>query len=175
MEQWSYPIGRFAAEKHPTARHREQWFEDIAEMPKLLRLTLSSLTTEQLLTPYRPGGWNARQIVHHLADNDMNAYIRFKRGLTEEAPLASSYRQDVWAELSDYQDTPIEVSVTLMEALRHRFVQLLRKLTPEHFQRTVTSPAYGVMTLNEAAQRYAWHGKHHIAQIQSLKERMGWE
>ncbi|MFC0213667.1 YfiT family bacillithiol transferase [Paenibacillus chartarius] len=175
MEALMYPIGKFAAEPHPAEEHRQEWIKDIAQMPGILRSTVQSLTAEQLLVPYRPGGWNVRQIVHHLADNDMNAYIRFKRALTEETPTASSYRQAEWAELSDTNDTPIEISIQLMEALHQRFVLLLRKLSPEQFERTVISPAYGEMTLHEAAQRYAWHGRHHIGQIQSLIERMGWQ
>ncbi|KIL42496.1 metal-dependent hydrolase [Gordoniibacillus kamchatkensis] len=174
MEEWSYPIGKFVAAEHPTDQHRRKWIEDIRQMPGLLRTTVQSLTGEQLLTLYRPCGWNVKQVVHHLADNDMNAYIRFKRALTEDTPMAGTYRQDLWAELSDYSDTPVETSIALIEALRKRFVDLLRQLSPEQFQRTFTSPTNGVMTLDAATERYAWHGNHHLAQIASLKKRMGW-
>ncbi|AIQ12773.1 YfiT family bacillithiol transferase [Paenibacillus durus] len=174
MDSWAYPLGNFIPEEHPAAEHREKWIEDIARIPELLRSLVQNLTPEQLLTPYRPGGWNIRQVVHHLADNDMNAYIRFKRALTEEAPVAGSYREDLWAELSDYQEAPIETSLILLASLHERFVVLLRSLTPQQFQRTVISPTHGEMTLNTAMQRYAWHGRHHIAQIESLIERMGW-
>ncbi|MDT3426411.1 putative damage-inducible protein DinB [Paenibacillus forsythiae] len=174
MHSWAYPLGTFIPEEQPTAEHREQWMEDIACIPDLLRSTVRNLTPEQLLTPYRPGGWNVRQVVHHLADNDMNAYIRFKRALTENAPVAGSYREDLWAELGDYQATPVESSLILLDSLHQRFVVLLRSLAPEQFQRTFTSPTHGEMTLNTAMQRYAWHGRHHIAQIESLIDRMGW-
>jgi hypothetical protein len=175
MNAWSYPLGEFEPEKQPTSEHRKKWIEDIYQMPKLLRLTVQNLTAESLLTPYRPGGWNVEQVVHHLADNDMNAYIRFKRALTEETPIASSYREELWAKLSDYQTTPIEISLILLDALHHRFVDLLRTLSSEQFQRTFISPTHGVMNLDIATQRFAWHGRHHMAQINSLKERMGWQ
>jgi hypothetical protein len=174
MDLWSYPLGKFIPEDQPTTDHLKRWIEDIAQIPKMLRLTVQNLNTEQLLTAYRPGGWNAQQVVHHLADSDMNAYIRFKRALTEEAPTAGSYREELWAELSDYQDTPIETSIILLESLHQRFVVLLRSISPDQFQRTFKSPTHGTMTLYTATQRYAWHGWHHIAQIDSLKERMGW-
>ncbi|SFL65698.1 DinB superfamily protein [Paenibacillus sp. 1_12] len=174
MDLWSYPLGKFIPEEHPTPELRITWMEDIAQIPETLRLTVQNLNTEQLRTPYRPGGWNVQQVVHHLADNDMNAYIRFKRALTEEAPIAGSYREDLWAELDDYQEASIETSLILMESLHQRFVVLLRSLSQQHFRLTFTSPTHGVMTLDMAAQRYAWHGRHHIAQIDSLKQRMGW-
>jgi hypothetical protein len=174
MDVWSYPLGKFIPEEQPTSEHRKRWIEDIAQIPTVLRMTVQNLDTEQLLTPYRPGGWTVDQVVHHLADNDMNAYIRFKRALTEEVPLAGSYREELWAELSDYQDAPIEMSLVLLESLHQRFVVLLRSLSPHQFQRTFVSPTHGTMTLDIATQRYAWHGWHHIAQIDSLKERMGW-
>lgn len=174
MDLWSYPLGTFKPEMHPTSEHRAIWIEDIAHIPTALRLTVQNLDAEQLLTPYRPGGWNTQQVVHHVADNDMNAFIRFKRALTEEAPVAGSYREELWAELSDYQEAPIEMSLILLDSLHQRFVVLLRSLSPEQFQRTFISPTHGIMTLDIAAQRYAWHGRHHIAQIDSLKERMGW-
>ncbi|QYR20746.1 putative metal-dependent hydrolase [Paenibacillus sp. sptzw28] len=175
MDSRSYPLGKFVPEEQPTSEHRKRWIEDIAQIPRMLRLTVQNLNSGQLLTPYRPGGWNVQQVVHHLADNDMNAYIRFKRALTEEAPFAGTYREELWAELSDYQDTPIEASLLLIESLHQRFVVLLRSLSPDQFQRTFTSPTHGRMTLDIATQRYAWHARHHIAQIDSLKERMGWE
>ncbi|MNI33999.1 putative metal-dependent hydrolase YfiT [compost metagenome] len=174
MKLWSYPTGKFTAEEQSTSAHRTRWIEEIGLIANQLRRTVENLNTEQLLTPYRPGGWNAKQVVHHLADNDMNAYIRFKRALTEEAPTAGSYREELWAELSDYQDTPIEISLLLLDSLHQRFVVLLRSLTPSQFQHTFISPTHGSMTLDIAMQRFAWHGQHHIAQIDSLKERMGW-
>lgn len=169
MDHFRYPIGQFEPIQNPTPEQRNRWIEDISEIPKILRLTVQNLTLEQLLTQYRPGGWTVQQVVHHMADNDLNAFIRFKRALTEDSPTASSYREDLWAELSDYR-TPVETSLVLLESLHSRFVALLRS----DFQRTFTSPTHGEMSLDVATQRYAWHGRHHIAQIASLKERLGW-
>lgn len=173
MDRFRYPIGQFEPIPNPISEQRNRVIEEILDIPEILRLTVHKLTPEQLLTPYRPGGWTVLQVVHHLADNDMNAYIRFKRALTEESPTASSYREDLWAELSDYR-IPVETSLVLLESLHSRFAALLRSLTPSDFQRTFTSPTHGKMNLDAAAQRFAWHGRHHIAQIASLKERSGW-
>ncbi|ASA21709.1 YfiT family bacillithiol transferase [Paenibacillus donghaensis] len=168
----SYPLGHFTPQEQPTAEQRAGWIEDIAALPADLKRTVAEFTPEQLRIPYRPGGWSTQQVVHHLADNDMNAYIRFKRALTEESPLAGSYREDLWAELADYEETPIVFSLQLLESLRHRFVILLRTLPAEQFQRCFTSPTHGAMTLEQATQRFAWHGRHHLAQISSLKQRL---
>lgn len=173
MNHFRYPIGQFEPIQYPTPEQRNRWIEDISEIPKILRLTVQNLTLEQLLTQYRPDGWTVQQVVHHMADNDMNAFIRFKRALTEDSPTASSYREDLWAELSDYR-TPIETSLVLLESLHNRFAALLRSLHLSDFRRTLTSPTHGIMNLEVATQRYAWHGRHHIAQIASLKERLGW-
>lgn len=174
MDALRYPIGQFTAVQEPTEEQRKQFIESIAEMPDKLRQAVEGLDLEQLNTPYRHGGWTLQQVVHHLADAEMNAYIRFKRGLTEEHPLAGTFREDLWAELNDYKDAPIETSILLLEALHSRFVKLLVKLKITDFERSVTSPTYGDMTLDAAIQRYSWHARHHIAQITSLRKRMGW-
>lgn len=173
MEQWRYPIGRFEPEDNLTEERRLEWIREIEDLPRRLRGSAMPLTPAQLDTPYRPGGWTVRQVVHHMADNDMNAYIRFKRALTEENPTAGSYREDAWAELADYAG-PIEPSLALLGALRERFAGLLRELEPTLLNRTFVSPAHGEMGLGVAMQRYAWHGRHHLAQIESLKRRSGW-
>ncbi|OXM85160.1 YfiT family bacillithiol transferase [Paenibacillus rigui] len=173
MDYLRYPIGPFEQVHHSTFVQREQWTKEISEAAALLRLAVHNLTTEQCLTPYRPGGWTVRQVIHHMADNDMNAFLRFKRALTEDSPTVPSYREDLWAELSDYE-TPIETSINLLEAIHSRFVMLLRSLHPSDLERTFTSPAHGLMNLDTAIQRYAWHNRHHTAQIASLKARNGW-
>ncbi|WAH37287.1 YfiT family bacillithiol transferase [Alicyclobacillus dauci] len=174
MDTLRYPIGQFTAVQDTTDVLRKQFIRSIAEMPSDLRQAVQGLQVAQLNTPYRPGGWTVRQVVHHLADNDMNAYIRFKRALTEDHPIAGSYREDLWAELSDSRESPVDTSILLIESLRSRFVTLLLKMLPSDFKRPFTSPTFGDMTLDVAVQRYAWHGRHHIAQITSLGERMGW-
>lgn len=143
-------------------------------MQQKLRLIVQNLTLEQLQTPYRSGGWSVQQVIHHMADNDMNAYIRFKRALTEDQPTASFYREDLWADQRDYQDTLIETSIALLESLHTRFAMLLDSLTPLDFERTFTSPTHGLMSLDLALQRFAWHNRHHMAQMTSLKERLEW-
>jgi hypothetical protein len=169
-----FPMGQFQAELTPNPEQLIEWINEISEMPTVLRSVVQSLNEEQLLTTYRIGGWTIQQLVHHMADNDMNAFIRFKKALTEDQPTANSYREDLWAELNDSINTPIETSLTLLEALHSRFVLLLRSLSKSDFQRTFLSPTHGKMSLDLATQRFAWHGRHHIAQIESLKCRMGW-
>ncbi|NBD25809.1 YfiT family bacillithiol transferase [Paenibacillus glycinis] len=175
LERLRFPIGRFQPTVDPGAEDRRAWIADIAGIAGTLRALVADLTSEQLRVPCRPEGWTALQVVHHLADSDMNAYIRFKRALTEASPLAATFREDAFATLADYRDTPAGTSVTLLSALHGRFVSLLRSMTPEQFARSFTSPTHGRMTLDQAAERFAWHGRHHIAQIASLKSRMGWD
>lgn len=174
QEPIRFPIGQFEPLQNPTPEQRNKWIQEISEMPTLLRLTVENLSIEQLHTQYRSGGWTVQQVVHHMADNNMNAYIRFKKALTEENPIVSSYREDLWADLNDYKNTPIELSLNLIEAIDSRFTSLLASLTITEFERTFKSPTHGLMNLAVATQRYAWHGRHHIAQIESLKQRRGW-
>ncbi|MFC9709049.1 YfiT family bacillithiol transferase [Paenibacillus sp. NPDC056933] len=172
MDSMRYPIGHFTAVENPTEEQRKQLIESIDEIPNKLRQVIDGLDVEQLTTSYRPGGWTLQQVVHHLADAEMNAYIRFKRGLTEEQPLAGTFREDLWAELIDYKDTPIETSILLLEALHNRFKMLLVKMKPTDFARLVASPTHGTMTLDIAIQRFLWHAQHHIAQISSFRDRI---
>lgn len=172
-EKLRYPLGRFQAAVAPGPQDRVRWMQDIAGIADTLRSEVASLKPNQLLMPYRPGGWTVLQVVHHLADSDLNAVIRFKRALTEDSPLAGTFREDGFAELADYRDTPAETSLSLLDALHRRFLALLQSLTPEQFCRTFTSPTHGLMSLDQATKRFAWHGRHHIAQIAAFKARMG--
>ncbi|OKP90556.1 metal-dependent hydrolase [Paenibacillus helianthi] len=174
IEQLRYPIGPFVSPGQPTSAQRKESIDEIRNMAQVWRAAVLPLTLEQLNTPYRPGGWNVKQVVHHLADNNMNAYLRFKRGLTEEAPEIPSYREELWAELSDYHEEPIETSLALLDSLNRRFAGLLVSLEEEQFNRTFISLMLGTMTLDTAIQRYNWHNRHHLAQITSLIERSGW-
>jgi len=167
MNDFRFPIGPFELIQQVTPEQRMSWIEDVSGISSALRQKVQHLTAEQLLLQYRPGSWTVRQVVHHMADNDMNAFIRFKRALTEDKPMASSYREDLWAELSDYE-TPVENSLVLLESIHSRFAVILRSLQPSEFQRTFTSPTHGAMNLDAALQRYVWHGRHHIAQIASI-------
>jgi len=175
MEDLKYPIGRFKKETEITDEKRLRWIEDIASTPDKLRAAVAGLKPEQLDTPYRPGGWTVRQVVHHLPDSHMNAYIRFRLALTESEPIIKPYNQDRWAELTDARTAPIGPSILVLEGIHQRWVLLLRSLKPEDFARTFNHPESGIVALNTQLQLYAWHGLHHVAQITSLSERMNWK
>jgi DinB family protein len=170
-----YPIGLFRMEADALAPgQRETLIEQIAEAPAKLREAVRGLSSEQLDTPYRPGGWTARQVVHHLPDSHMNAYIRFKLALTEEEPALRTYEEGEWAKLADVRDTPVEVSLDLLGALHQRWVLLLRALSAREFARAARHPGWGRVSVDWLLAQYAWHGRHHVAHITSLRDRMGW-
>jgi hypothetical protein len=171
-----YPIGRLEMYRGPgfTPQQRGEAIEKIAQTPARLKAAVEGLSPEQLDTPYRPEGWTVRQVVHHLPDSHLNAYIRFKLALTENEPTIKPYDEDLWAKLVDSRDTPVEISFTLLTALHERWVILLRGMRPEEFARRVNHPEVGVVTLDTFLNTYAWHGRHHVAHITSLRERMGW-
>jgi uncharacterized damage-inducible protein DinB len=154
---------------------RQRYINEIGATPYNLRNAVEGLSHQQLETPYRPGGWTLRQVVHHLADSHMNSYMRFKLALTEESPIIKPYHEDKWAELFDARVAPIESSLSLLESLHDRWVLLLRTLTPADFGRTFQHPERGTMTLARTLCLYAWHGRHHVAHITLLRERMGWK
>ncbi|PZT54717.1 YfiT family bacillithiol transferase [Paenibacillus silvae] len=169
-----FPIGHFVPQLEFTNEDRRGIIDQIAGITKRLREVTQHLQDEQLHTPYRTGGWTITQIVHHLADNDMNAYIRFKRALTEEEPLASSYREDLWASLPDYQELLMDDSIQLLEILHKRFFTLLNSLHPDQFKRKLQTEVLGTISLDIALQRLVWHGQHHIAQIKAFTASQGW-
>ncbi|WP_152391880.1 YfiT family bacillithiol transferase [Paenibacillus guangzhouensis] len=164
-----FPIGSFEPHVSMTDEERIQVIHQIPEISRRLRAIIEELTPDQFDTSYRQGGWTIRQIVHHLADNDMNAYIRFKRALTEDEPMANTYREDQWAELPDYQATPIEDSIALLELLHRRFYVLVWEMKPEAFRRKLRTVVVGSITLDIALQRFIWHNRHHLAQIESVR------
>lgn len=174
MSDLRYPVGRFRMNHDPTDDERLTLIDEIAATPSRLRAAIRVLSDEQLDTPYRPGGWTVRQVVHHVPDSHLNSYIRFKLALTEEEPTIRSYDEDRWAKLEDSRITPPEVSLALLDALHERWVTLLRSLAPEDFRRTFRHPELGPVSLNKNVALYAWHGRHHVAHITSLSERMGW-
>ncbi len=169
-----FPVGRFDVRAPVAAEQLPGWIEQIADAPASLRAAVEGLSPEQLDTPYRPGGWTVRQLVHHLPDSHMNAYVRLKLALTEDEPLIKPYEEAAWAELEDSRSTPPEVSLTLLETLHDRWVRLLRALGPEDFARTLRHPEMGTMRLDSLTGLYAWHGRHHVAHVVGLRERMGW-
>jgi hypothetical protein len=168
-----YPIGRFRRVTSLTGAERQEAIESIAAAPGRLRAAVQGLTEEQLDTPYRPGGWTVRQVVHHVPDSHMNAYLRFKWTLTEDNPTIKTYAQGLWAELADSRG-PVEGSLTMLEVLHDRWVRLMRSMTPEDFARPFTHPENGPMTLDGLLVLYEWHGRHHAAHVTGLRERMSW-
>lgn len=174
MPDLAYPIGKLVAPASFSGAEREVLIQQIEAAPARLRQAVQGLTDEQLSTPYRPGGWNVRQVVHHVPDSHMNAYIRVRLALTEDEPTVKPYREERWAELPDSRTAPIEMSLTLLEALHRRFVLVLRNIQGKDWERTYMHPDNGLTSLNKALADYAWHGRHHVAHITSLRERSGW-
>jgi uncharacterized damage-inducible protein DinB len=162
-----YPIGRFQRPASATAADREAWIATLAEAPARFRAAVRNLTDSQLDTPYRPGGWTVRQVVHHVADSHLNSYVRFRLALTEPDPIVKPYDEAQWAELADARTLPVEVSLQLLESLHSRWVALLRSLSPADFERTFQHPKMGQLTLNTNLALYAWHSRHHEAHIAS--------
>jgi DinB superfamily len=169
-----FPIGKFHYEGAPSAEQRQKFIADIAQTPVALRAAVDGLSQQQLDTPYREGGWTVRQLVHHVPDSHMNAYIRFKLALTEDEPTIKPYAEDRWAELADTKSTPIEVSLVMMDSLHQRWVELLRSLEPNDWRRQFRHPELGVVPLEKNVALYSWHGRHHVAHITELRHRMGW-
>lgn len=169
-----YPIGRAEMEKELSPERRRELIDQIEEAPARLREAVAGLSAEQLDTPYRPGGWTVRQLVHHVPDSHLNAYVRFKLALTEDEPAIKTYEEARWAELPDSRSVPVDVSLALLENLHRRWVALLRSLPAADFRKTLRHPEWGTIGLDELLSLYAWHGRHHVAHVTSLRERMGW-
>jgi uncharacterized damage-inducible protein DinB len=172
MSDQRYPIGKFTGTY--SEEQKPRYLDEIEQTPSRLREAVKGLSEAQLDTPYRPEGWTIRQVVHHLPDSHLNSYVRFKLALTEDEPMIKPYAEDRWAELADTKVTPIDVSLTLLDSLHERWMKLLRSLTPEQWKRTFRHPELGVMTLEKNLALYAWHGRHHVAHITTLREREGW-
>ena len=169
-----FPVGKFHYDGPPNAEQKQSFLAEITQTPANLRAAVKGLSETQLDTPYRDGGWSVRQVVHHLPDSHMNAYIRFKLALTEQEPTIKPYAEDRWAALADTKSTPIEVSLTLLDSLHDRWTRLLRSLTAEEWKRTFRHPEMGPMTLEKTLALYAWHGRHHVAHVTELRKRMSW-
>lgn len=174
MDDLRYPVGKFQSGGEATDEERKLLIGQIEEAPANLRAAVNGLSNEQLDTPYRPGGWTVRQVVHHLPDSHLNSYVRFKLTVTEETPTIKTYEEHIWAELPEARTAPIDISLDLLEALHKRWILFLRSLNPKDFTRTLNHPENGLMTLDNLLRLYAWHGRHHAAHITSLRERMGW-
>lgn len=168
-----YPIGRFQRPEVFGPEDRARALAVLAAAPGELRAAVDGLDDAQLDTPYRPGGWTVRQVVHHLPDSHLNSFVRFKLGLTEDTPRIGTYREAAWAELPDAR-LPVEVSLRLLEALHERWVALLRSLDEEAWGRRIDHPEIGFLRLDQLLALYEWHSLHHVAHIRSLRDRQGW-
>ncbi len=174
MNDPRYPIGKPDLKQQFTPDERGVLLDQIAGAPSALRKAASGLTAQQLDTPYRDGGWTVRQVVHHVPDSHLNAYIRTKLALTENEPTIKPYDEAAWAKLVDSRDTPVEVSLAIFDNVHQRWLTLLRSMSDGDFARTFRHPEHGVRTIDWMVGLYAWHGRHHTAHVTSLRERMGW-
>lgn len=169
-----YPIGKYQVQPYDEDL-KQRWLYDIKYLPTDLEMAIQNFDAYQLDTPYREGGWSVKQVIHHVADSHMNAYIRFKLGLTEVNPAIKPYEEKDWAALNDVETVPTNISITLLHALHQRLYATLKDLTEEQWRRTVFHPEHKKqITLWELLGMYAWHGKHHVAHITALTERNNW-
>jgi DinB superfamily len=169
-----YPVGEFRFPELVSAQDLARFIDEIDETPARMRSAIASLSESQLDTPYRPGGWTVRQLAHHVPDSHMNSYVRYRLALTEDEPIIKPYQEERWAELPDARTLPVEVSLVLLESLHARWVPLLRSLSDKEWKRSFRHPELGLVSLENNAALYAWHGRHHVAHITALRERMGW-
>jgi uncharacterized damage-inducible protein DinB len=169
-----YPVGHYRPPADIGERERFAWIAEVEVLPDTLRTAVDGLSEDQLDTPYRPGGWTVRQVVHHLPDSHLNSYTRFRLALTEQNPLIKPYAEAAWAELPDAKAAPIEPSLSLLDGLHRRWAMLLRALSDADFRRTFQHPERGQIALDWTLGLYAWHSRHHVAQILSLRKRNGW-
>lgn len=174
-DQERYPIGKFTAQESYTVVELANFIERIGALPKKLKRSVSGLTDKQLDTPYREDGWTIRQVIHHIADSHMNAYIRFKWTMTEDAPTIKTYNEKSWAETPETK-TDVNMSLELLQPLHAKFVVLLSSLSSTDWNKQLFHPeSKQYMKLERMAALYAWHGEHHLAHITSLKKRMNWK
>jgi len=166
MDQLRYPVGRIEATQAPAnAEERAVLIQQLDDAPAVFRSLANNLSDAQLETPYRNGGWTIRQVLHHVPDSHMNAYIRMKLAATEDAPAIRTYHEDRWAELPEARTAPVAISLDLLAALHRRWVVVMRALPPADFQRTFSHPEWGSVTIDRAVAMYAWHCRHHAAHI----------
>ena len=175
MNDPRYPIGKHTHPDSITPGQRARFIEDIAACPAALRAAVRGLDDRKLDTPYRDGGWTVRQVVHHVPDSHLQAYVRIKLALTEDEPTIKPYEEARWAELPEARTAPIDMSLALLDAVHARWIAALRLLGPEHFSRRYFHPEQKrALTVDQTLALYSWHGRHHAAHITSLREAKGW-
>ncbi|MCO1604352.1 MULTISPECIES: YfiT family bacillithiol transferase [Desulfosporosinus] len=173
MDKLRYPIGQFNISEEVSLDQVDNFIAQIEAVPKLLADSVKDLSYEQLSSPYRPGGWTIQQVIHHLADSHMNAYIRVKLALTEDFPTIIPFNEALWAELEDARALPVDVSLKLIETLHFRWVFLLRSLSPAELNRQFRHPDAGDLSIRKTTALYAWHGNHHLAHIMNFRKSIG--
>ena len=172
IETLKYPVGRMPRVQTPLDRTaREQHLRTLEDLPTRFRSLAGGLTDAQLETVYRPGGWTIRQVVHHVPDSHMNAYIRMKLAATEDAPAIRTYEEQLWAELPDGKCAPVAVSLDLLDAVHRRWLAFLRAYPEAELQRVFVHPTWGRVTIDEGIAMYAWHARHHTAHIEQALAR----
>jgi DinB superfamily len=169
-----YPIGEFSFNGTLSEQQKSEHLDHIEQTPERLRVAVQGLSEKQLDTPYRDGGWTVRQVVHHVPDSHLNAYVRFKLALTEDEPTIRPYMEKPWAELPEAKSAPVELSLALLESLHRRWILTLRNIKPSEWKRTFRHPEIGVLSLEKTLALYSWHGRHHVAHVTGLREKMGW-
>ncbi len=174
MSDARYPIGTFTPPSSYSAEDRQQRIREVTALPRQVRSAVAGLTLEQIQHPYRDEGWTVAQVVHHLADSHMNAYIRFKLAATADNPMVVAYKEGAWARFPDAVSTNLGGSLAILDAVHGRWVHFLESLEPANFARTFNHSELGPVTLDRALALYAWHGRHHVAHITRLREQQGW-
>lgn len=175
LEQLKYPIGHFIIPETITEAQVALWIDILERFPMRLEALVSELSPEQLETPYRPGGWTVRQVIHHLADSHHHSYTRFKWALTEDQPIIKAYEEKEWSALFDARTAPITLSLTYLKALHAKMVYLLKGLSPTDMEQVYIHPSgHKAVRVKENIGRYAWHSEHHYAHIYNLLEKEGW-
>ena len=174
LDALRFPLGRPHLREVLAPEERASMIRVLDELPLHLRDAVDGLTAEQLDTPYRPGGWTVRQVVHHLPDSHLNAYVRFKLAVTEDNPTIRPYDEQAWAREKDAREGPVGPSLILLEGLHRRWVAWLATLPEEAWSRPLRHPDSGSLNLNQLLCIYEWHSRHHLAHVTRLREREGW-
>ena len=175
LEPFRFPVGRYSVPASISAEDRAKWIENIRSLPQKMRNVVVRLSEDQLNTPYRPEGWTIRQVIHHVADSQLNCYIRYKWTMTENNPTIKAYNQKDWGNLTDSLQGPVDMSLDLLEAVHKRWTWFMDNLNEDDWNRTFVHPENGrKISLNINLSVYSWHSDHHLAHITSLTERMNW-